>query len=112
MSREDVVAGSRTDVKQTSRQEETRLRAWLKFGVGLVVLVALVAFFAGGYSPPGACGDVLRHNQANEIDASPLFYTEVANMSQLEEGIVELRKQASRRRAEGSLAREPRRQQQ
>ena len=26
------------------------------------------------------------HNQANQIDASPLFYSEVEHMAQLEEG--------------------------
>ena len=78
-------------------KRESRLRAWLKFGVGLVVLSALVAFFASGYTPPGAFGEVLRHNQAHDIDASPLFYTEVENMPELEQGVKKLREEAGRR---------------
>jgi hypothetical protein len=57
--------------------------------------LSLVAgFFASGYSPPGPCGDVLRHNQARDIDASPLFYSEVENMTELERGVMLLRRQA------------------
>ncbi len=74
-----------------SNKRETRLRAWLKFGVGLVVLSALVAFFASGYTPPGIFGEVLRHNQVHDIDSSPLFYSEVENMAELEEGVRRLR---------------------
>ncbi|MCK4462543.1 MAG: hypothetical protein KAW46_12110 [candidate division Zixibacteria bacterium] len=36
---------------------------------------------------PGICGEVLRHNQSQDIDASPLFYTDVENMAELEEGL-------------------------
>lgn len=81
-------------VHYASNKRETRLKAWLKFGVGLVVLSALVAFFAPGYTPPGAFGKVLRHNQAHDIDASPLFYTEVENMPELEQGVKALREEA------------------
>jgi hypothetical protein len=52
-----------------------------------VLLAAVVGFFASGYSPPGPLGEVLRHNQSEGIDASPLFYTEVENMRDLEAGL-------------------------
>jgi hypothetical protein len=61
---------------------------------GLVLMFLVVGFFASGYSPPGPCGDVLRHNQARDIDASPLFYSEVENMTELEKGVMLLRRQA------------------
>ena len=67
-----------------------RLKDWVRFFVGLAALALCVAFFASGYSPPGAAGEVLRHNQENDIDASPLFYSEVENMQELEAGLAEL----------------------
>lgn len=59
-------------------------RRWLRFFVGLALLALCIAFFASGYTPPGALGEVLRHNQECDIDASPLFYSEVENMQELE----------------------------
>jgi hypothetical protein len=58
-----------------------------RLAVGLVLLAAFAGFFVSGYSPPGPLGEVLRHNQAHGIDASPLFYTEVENMHELESGL-------------------------
>ena len=58
--------------------------------MGLVILAGIFAFFSSGYSPPGVFGEVLRHNQACAIDASPLFYSEVENMAELERGVKEL----------------------
>ncbi len=63
---------------------ENRLVRWTKFLVGISLLALAVWFFASGYSPPGSFGKVLRHNQQNKIDASPLFYSEVEHMSELE----------------------------
>jgi len=63
----------------------TRLSRWLRFVLGLILLALFAGFFISGYSPPGVLGEVLRHNQANQIDASPLFYSEVEHMAQLEE---------------------------
>jgi len=63
----------------------------LRFLAGLLLMALLVAFFASGYTPPGIAGEVLRHNQACDIDASPLFYSEVEHMQELEAGVAELR---------------------
>jgi hypothetical protein len=68
----------------------------LRFFAGLVLMALLVVFFASGYTPPGIAGEVLRHNQEFDIDASPLFYTEVENMQQLEAGLAELRRNNER----------------
>jgi len=71
-----------------------RLRPWLRFLAGLTMLVMAAGFFMSGVTPPGVCGEVLRHNQAEEIDASPLFYSEVEHMAALEKGVNELRRSA------------------
>ena len=78
---------------------------WLRFLAGLVALALFAAFFASGYAPPGVLGEVLRHNQVNEIDASPLLYSEVEHMAELEAGVKRQRDQARRnmRSPEGSL---------
>jgi len=60
----------------------------LRLAVGLALLASIVGFFASGFAPPGPLGEVLRHNQELDIDASPLFYTEVENMQELEAGLV------------------------
>jgi hypothetical protein len=73
-----------------------RLLAWLRFFTGLAMLAVAAGFFMSGVTPPGVCGEVLRHNQAEEIDASPLFYSEVEHMAALEEGVDQLRKAAMR----------------
>jgi hypothetical protein len=71
----------------TDRSETGLARRLIRFAVGLALLSLVVLFFASGYTPPGAAGDVLRHNQANDIDASPLFYTEVEHMHELEDSL-------------------------
>ena len=63
---------------------------WVRFLIGLTALALFIAFFASGYSPPGVLGEVLRHNQQYDIDASPLFYSEVENMQELEAELREL----------------------
>jgi len=67
------------------------LHSWIRFALGLIGLALVVLFFSSGVSPPGVCGEVLRHNQSLQIDASPLFYSEVENMSELEAGLAALR---------------------
>ena len=76
---------------------------WIRFFAGLTLLSVTVAFFMSGVTPPGACGEVLRHNQSAQIDASPLFYSEVEHMAALEDGVKEQRRIArSRRQGEGN----------
>ena len=71
-----------------------RSKRWLRFIIGLVMFAVTVCFFASGYSPPGICGEVLRHNQAEDIDASPLLYSEVEHMAELEDGVRMMREKA------------------
>jgi hypothetical protein len=78
--------------------ELSLLARWLRFGVGLIALAAVIGFFSSGYTPPGVFGEVLRHNQAEGIDASPLLYSEVENMSELEDGVLKLRQEARAKR--------------
>ncbi|RKX29657.1 MAG: hypothetical protein DRP46_06855 [Candidatus Zixiibacteriota bacterium] len=83
--------------KKYGKKKSHRTRDWLKFFTGLIMLAVFFGFFASGYSPPGVLGKVLRHNQANDIDASPLLYMEVEHMSELEEGVRLMREKAQRR---------------
>jgi hypothetical protein len=43
----------------------------------VLLLGGLVLVLMQGYTPPGAMGEVLRNNLRHDIDATPLFYTEV-----------------------------------
>lgn len=82
-------------MKIDARPPRNRLRAWFKLLGGSLLLFLAVLFFASGYSPPGVFGEVLRHNQEYQIDASPLIYSDVENMQELEEGLQKLRAQAA-----------------
>ncbi len=81
-------------MENDSKPNRSRLKPWLRFAAGLFVLSLFYCFFASGYVPPGVFGDVLRHNRCNNIDATPLFYTEVENMSELEEALSKMREKA------------------
>jgi hypothetical protein len=72
-----------------------RTGKWLKFIAGLVALTLVAGFFASGWAPPGICGEVLRHNQTCDIDASPLFYSEVEQMAEYEDAVRLMREQAA-----------------
>jgi len=50
-----------------------------------------VGFLMTGYTPPGIAGEVLGHNRRLDIDASPLFYSEVEHMADLEAGVRQMR---------------------
>ncbi len=65
-----------------------------RFLSGLLLLSLLIIFSASGYSPPGVFGEVLHYNQTNNIDDSPMFYSEVENMSKPEDGVKALREKA------------------
>ncbi|HDH58218.1 MAG TPA: hypothetical protein ENF16_06375 [Bacteroidetes bacterium] len=71
-------------------EKQPALVGWLKLLIGLTALVGVVWFFSTGYTPPGIFGEVIRHNQAHQIDASPFFYGDVENMTELEEGLKEI----------------------
>lgn len=47
------------------------------------MILAAALFFASGITPPGFCGEVIRHNQQAKIDASPFFYGDVENMLEI-----------------------------
>ncbi len=54
-----------------------RVICWMRFAVGLVLLLAFAYILSIGYVPPGVAGEVLLHNQRHGIDATPLLYTEI-----------------------------------
>jgi hypothetical protein len=57
---------------------------WQRFSIAMLFLALVILFFSSGWTPPGPAGDVLRHNQQRDIDASPLFYSEVENITDLQ----------------------------
>jgi hypothetical protein len=95
--------------KQTNHHP-TAMQRWLRFAVALSLFIAFIGVLMSGVTPPGICGEVLRHNQAHEIDASPLFYSDVEHMSTLESGVRTMRRTAADRQAnsdaEGRILRE------
>ena len=74
---------------------KSRFSQWCRFLVGLAGITGFLFVIGSCWSPPGAVGTVLRHNQANDIDASPLFYSEVEHMTELERGLAQMRDSAS-----------------
>jgi hypothetical protein len=63
----------------------------LRLALGLTLLSLFAGLVMSGATPPGIAGEVVRHNRELGVDASPLFYTEVENMAELEEGVRRLR---------------------
>ena len=70
------------------------LISWVKFIIGAAGIAALALFFGSGYAPPGVCGEVIRNNQAHHIDASPFFYNDVENFTEIVEAAEQLRGEA------------------
>lgn len=78
-----------------TQQRYRRLRQWLRLLAATCALCIAVVILATGITPPGRAGDVLRHNRANDIDATPLLYSEVEHMAELERGVQEMRDSAA-----------------
>ena len=62
------------------RKQRRGLGPWIRFLAGSLLLAGVVLFLMQGYTPPGPAGQVLRNNQRHDIDATPLFYTEVESL--------------------------------
>jgi len=67
----------------TDAQLPTRHR-WLRFAIGLSLLGGVIILGVAGVTPRGAAGEIIRQDQDSSIDATPLFYSEVENMAELE----------------------------
>lgn len=76
---------------------------FLKLMFGIVVLGGFYAFLASGATPPGIAGEVLRHNRAHQIDASPFFYGDVENMADYERGVEQLRERKEESARQGDI---------
>lgn len=61
--------------------------SWRRLGLGVLGFAAVLFFFTRGVTPPGVFGDVVRHNRAEAIDATPYFYSEVENIVELQAGL-------------------------
>lgn len=77
---------TRITCNKTHARGTGRFLAWLKLFGGACVITGIAILFGSGLTPPGVCGEVIRHNQEAEIDASPFFYGDVDNMLDLIEG--------------------------
>lgn len=71
-----------------------------RFVIGLIILAAFYTILASGYTPPGICGEVLRHNMENDIDASPFWYMDIENMWEYETAVANLRQYRLRETAD------------
>ena len=58
----------------------------IKLIIGFSLLAGFFALLAFSTPPTG----VIAHSVENDIDATPIFYGDVENMSELEEGVKEL----------------------
>lgn len=63
------------------------MNRFIKFILGLTILGGFYFVLASGMTPPGIAGEVLRHNRANHIDASPFWYMDVENMADYERAV-------------------------
>ncbi len=61
-------------------ENDSRMAAWGKLIVSALLLATGIVFLMQGYTPPGPAGEVIRHNQKEKIDATPLFYTELESV--------------------------------
>ena len=50
-----------------------------------MLLAAAVVLLMPGYTPPGPAGEVFRNNLRHDIDATPLFYTEVDSLAPMDD---------------------------
>ena len=72
---------------EPNRPRRSRL---VKLLVGAILVAGLAFVLGSGVTPPGVLGTVIRHNGSCQIDATPLFYSEVENMQELERGVAEM----------------------
>ena len=69
------------DESAKKSQRHSGLVAAMQFLAGTVLLAAVVVLLMQGYTPPGPAGEVFRNNLRHDIDATPLFYTEVDSLA-------------------------------
>ncbi len=74
---------------------------YFRFIIGLAALALFYSLFASGLNPPGITGEVLRHNRANNINASPLWYRDLEDINSYERDVHRMREEA-RLRAESA----------
>ncbi|MBD3170478.1 MAG: hypothetical protein GF307_13420 [candidate division Zixibacteria bacterium] len=87
-----------TKAPPTRKKPGSKPGKLLRLVIGLILFSSIFMFFASGIFPPGIAGEVLRHNQAENIDASPLLYSEVEHMQKLEQRVKQMRLEASKSR--------------
>ena len=68
------------DALTATPERRKRLVAWSKLALGMLLVAGVVLGLMQGWTPPGPAGEVFRNNLRHEIDATPLFYTEVESL--------------------------------
>ena len=63
---------------------------WLRFLIGLVLLVLFLGFLATSPLPPGRLGDLIVRNMDHDIQATALFYSDLERMQQIEQELENL----------------------
>ena len=76
---------------------KSRLLGWLKFCCGLLLLCALLLLIVQSPLPGGIAGEVVRNNHALQIDASPLFYSEVDGIFEMQRNVLAMRAESKSR---------------
>jgi len=62
-----------------------------KLMIGISILVGLIFLLSTNDPPSGILGATIRYNIEHDIDATPIFYGDVENMSELEAGLDSLK---------------------
>ena len=65
----------------------TRKRRWVRFGVGIGILVGFFWFLTTEPVPPGAFGEIISRNLRQGVQADALFYADLERMPAIEEAL-------------------------
>jgi hypothetical protein len=69
----------------------SRAREWLHFLLGWIILIGFVGLARwGSRIPEGGIGGVVGNNLERGFDATPLFYSELDSMPDLEKALSEI----------------------
>ena len=59
----------------------------LRLLIGVLILSGTFWLLAAGPCPPGAAGEVIRHNRDHDVQATALFYLDLDRMPELESAL-------------------------
>jgi hypothetical protein len=62
-------------------------RRWVRRGLGLALLAAVLAFLITGPGLPGPAGTIIQRNIDQDIQATALFYMDLDRMPEIQEDL-------------------------